>query len=390
MRRTIVVIQYKKLEYLPPVMALLQTLKAIGRKVFYIGVESKCAREFLEKNHIECRFLPAFNHALYSSHGFMSKITNRIRRAWAFYPHRRWLRRTLVDIEHQEGEVIIWHSEIASAALLGDWGLRFRYRLLTIYELADFRGASWLGFKLKNCLKRVRLVVPEYNRACILKELFLLRELPFVVPNKPFEHPRRISLPFPTKQIEEIFSRIGDRPVFLYQGVWNEDRADVAKVLDVIARNRPEYCIVSMPSSPAVEELSKRYSNVFGLPYVAPPGHLAVTSRATVGIAIYNSAGNGLLQRLGAVYCAPNKIYEYAGFGIPTLGNDLPGLRFTVEQAGAGRCCRLDEGSILDTADDLIKHYEHYKLNAERFFDGVDLMKIIADILEQTENCKNE
>ncbi len=386
MNRIVVVIQYKKLEFLPPVMALLQTLKAIGRKVIYIGVESTCGKDFLERNRIDCRFLPAFNHALYSSHGFISKITNRIRRALAFYSHRRWLQRTLMGIEHEQGELLIWHSEIASAAWLGDWGLRFRHRFLTIYELADFRGASWLGFDLRDCLKQVHLVVPEYNRACILKEHFLLGELPFVIPNKPFEHPRRGRLPLPTRKIEEIFSKIGDRPVFLYQGVWNEDRSEVAKVLEVIARYRPNYCIVSMPSCPAVEKLSTHYPNVFGLPYVAPPGHLAVTSRATVGIAIYNPAGRGLLQRLGAVYCAPNKIYEYAGFGIPTLGNDLPGLHFTIEQAGAGRCCRLDAQSILDAADDLVINNERYKLNAERFFDETDLMKILTDILERTEN----
>ena len=385
----IVVIQYKPLEYLPPVMALLQTLKAIGRKVIYIGVESTCGKEFLEKTGIDGRFLPDFNHDFYSSHGLVSKITNRIGRALAFYPHRRWLRRELIDIEKEEGELIIWHSEIASAAWLGNWGLRFKYRLLTIYELADFRGASWLGFKLRSCLKRARSVVPEYNRACILKEHFLLGKLPFVVPNKPFEHPRERNLPLPNGTVaEEVFKEIGDRPIFLYQGVWNEDRSDVARVLEVIARNRPGYCIVSMPSSPAVEKLSKRYSNVFGLPYVAPPGHLAITSRATVGIAIYNAAGKGLLQRLGAVYCAPNKIYEYAGFGVPTLGNDLPGLRFTVEQAGAGLCCRLDEKSILDAADELVVNKERYRLTAERFFDGVDLKKIITDILEQTENRK--
>ena len=253
-------------------------------------------------------------------------------------------------------------------------------------ELADFRGSTWLGFSLKKCLKNVHLVVPEFNRACILKEFFHLSENPSVIPNKPFYHPRTRNMALPAKgPYNDVFAKIAGRPIFLYQGIWNEDRIEVAKVLEVIGRNRPNYCIVSMPDCQAVKELSRKYSNVFGLPFVTPPNHLAVTSHATVGIAIYNAAGRGLLQRLGAIYCAPNKIYEYAGFGIPTLGNDLPGLRYTVEQAGAGCCCKMEESAILMAADELIDNIGQYSSNAERFFESINLEKLISDILARQE-----
>ena len=33
---------------------------------------------------------------------------------------------------------------------------------------------------------------------------------------------------------------------------------------------------------------------------------------------------------LNALYCAPNKIYEYAGCNIPMIGTDVLGLKRTV------------------------------------------------------------
>ena len=384
--KPIIVIQYKKLEFLPPVMALLQTLKALGKKVVYVGVHSDTGEDFLEVNGIEGHFMPNFNHRYYSSRNILDKVTNRIGRGFAFFSHRHWMQRTLLSLEKKYGEPIIWHSEVASAALLGDWGLRYHNRLLTIYELADFRGSTWLGFSLKKCLQNVHLVVPEFNRACILKEFFHLSESPSVIPNKPFYHPRTRDMALPENgPYNDVFAKIAGRPIFLYQGIWNEDRVGVAKVLEVIARNRSNYCIVSMPDCKAVQELSRKYSNVFGLPYVSPPNHLAVTSHATVGIAIYNAAGRGLLQRLGAIYCAPNKIYEYAGFGIPTLGNDLPGLKYTVEMAGAGICCSMTEESILSAADRLVAQLDSFRQKANEFYMSVDLEQSVQKILLSVE-----
>jgi hypothetical protein len=111
-----------------------------------------------------------------------------------------------------------------------------------------------------------------------------------------------------------------------------------------------------------------------------------VTSHAAVGIAIYNAAGKGLLQRLGAVYCAPNKIYEYAGFGIPTLGNNLPGLRYSIEQAGAGVCFDANKMSILTAVDNIIYNLKTYSDNAYAYYDSVDLEKYVSLVLEELES----
>jgi len=143
-----------------------------------------------------------------------------------------------------------------------------------------------------------------------------------------------------------------------------------------------------MPGNAAVEKLLKPYPNAFAVPYIAPPNHLAVTARATVGIAVYNASGTNYLQRLNAIYCAPNKIYEFAGFGIPVLGNDIPGLRYTIGQAKAGVCCALDEASILAAADELVTHIADYRARAHAFFDGTDINGQVGNVLNSVEVSK--
>ena len=185
---------------------------------------------------------------------------------------------------------------------------------------------------------------------------------------------------------EKVFKQINCRPVFLYQGVWTPDREDVSQVLEVIARERPNYCIVSLPGCSAVEALSRKYKNVFSLPQIPAPDHLRITSWATVGIAIYNASGTNLLERLNAVYCAPNKIYEYTGFGVPVLCNDMPGLKM-VEKAGAGICmASFASNDILAAADELVKKQMSYCEASNKFYESIDLGELVANILRSFDN----
>ena len=379
--KTIVVTQYKPLEFLPPVMTLLLTLKQMGYEVIYVGVPSFSGESFLKENSINHMLMPCYDYSLYKNDTIAKKIASRVKRLLVFYKRRKWVRDILLQLEKDYGEYVLWHSEVLSAALVGNWGERFKKRILSIYELADFNGRYWQGFSFKKLLHNVRIVVPEYNRAHILKEYFHLKELPFVIPNKPAFHPRKKKLHLSNCRIRAVLNKINNRPIFLYQGVWTPDRKEVASVLETIAKARPNYCILTMPECSTVKDLAKKYPNVFYVPYERPPNHLEITSYATVGVAIYNASGNNLLERLNAVYCAPNKIFEYAGFGIPTLGNNLPGLKYTIGLAKAGICCQMNEESILKSADELVENIGFYSKNAKDYYDSIDIEKNITTIL---------
>jgi hypothetical protein len=245
--KTIVVTQYKPLEFLPPVMALLLTLKQMNYNVIYVGVPSVAGEAFLKENSIRYALMPYYDSRLYINKTLVQKITHRLQRLFSFFKKRKWIRQKLLELEIEYGEYVLWHSEVLSAALIGDWASRFKKRLITIYELADFNGRYWQGFSFKKLLHNVRIVVPEYNRAHILKEHLWLKDLPFVIPNKPALHPRQKNLPISNSRIKIVLDKINNRPIFLYQGVWTPDREDVAYILETIAKARPNYCVLTMP-----------------------------------------------------------------------------------------------------------------------------------------------
>ena len=63
---------------------------------------------------------------------------------------------------------------------------------------------------------------------------------------------------------------------------------------------------------------------------------MEITSYARIGINFYRP------NCLNKAFCAPNKIYEFSGFGIPIIGNDIPGLKNTIGLNNAGKCVRLN------------------------------------------------
>ena len=72
------------------------------------------------------------------------------------------------------------------------------------------------------------------------------------------------------------------------------------------------------------------------------------------------------------MYCAPNKIWEYSGFSIPMLANDVPGLKYTVEMYKAGLCVNTnDENEIRNAILQISSKYDEFSYNAERLYERI-------------------
>lgn len=382
-----VIVQYDTLDRLPPVLSLLLCLKSIGEQVFFIGLESPAGKEFLRTNQIEYAFIE-YAPLQIISRGNVPLWKQYVLRAPGFLRRRKAVCSLLNRICSEHPDAIIWFQQLHAAALLGNHYRYFPHRICTLFELNDRGGSNWIGFDSDEFMHHTQLVVCEYNRAWIMKSYYKLETMPFVLTNKPYMHPRHCNIPIPDN-VKSVFDAIGDRPVFLYQGYWDAERRDALKMLEVIARCRSGYCVVAMPAAQWVEEALKHYSNAFTIPFIPAPGHLAITSRATVGVAAYSATTrSSTLGALNSLYCAPNKIYEYAGYGIPILCNDIPGLRFTVGGAGAGICCEMDEASILSAADKLVNERDKYSRNATCFFDSIDLQAQVKSILSKVRGAQ--
>ena len=84
------------------------------------------------------------------------------------------------------------------------------------------------------------------------------------------------------------------------------------------------------------------------------------------------------------MYCAPNKIWEYSGFGIPMLANDVPGLKYTVEANNAGICVDMSSvENIKNAIHGIDENYESYSKNSLAFFDSCKVDKIVSNILDK-------
>ena len=208
--------------------------------------------------------------------------------------------------------------------------------------------------------------------------------MPFVLPNKPISHPRGRNLDVTDFDARKVIEKWKNKKVFLYQGALQSDRGELFKIIGWLCESLPEAIVAVMgKKNDTIDQLLSRHDNFSFVPFVAPPHHLEVTSHAHIGIAVYNGGSIYGLSPLNAVYCAPNKIFEYAGFGIPILCNDVPGLRYTVGSSGAGICLEdISKETVCSAARKLMSEYDTYSTNATRFFESVDMVKLVRKILD--------
>ena len=127
----------------------------------------------------------------------------------------------------------------------------------------------------------------------------------------------------------------------------------------------------------SVEKIKAVYSDVEYVSYIPAPYHLEITSYAHIGIVFYRN------DALNKVFCAPNKIYEYSGFGIPMLANDIPGLKNTVGNAGAAECMELKANNIINAIQNIEADYDTYSENAKKFFAGTDNLKTMEKLMRK-------
>lgn len=273
---------------------------------------------------------------------------------WLTFGHRVWARVS-------ERSTHLWVATADTAIALGPKLLKHRY-ILQVLELYE---ATPLYRQLLPSIARnaMAVVVPEYSRANILRVWWKLDRTPFVLPNVTYDHPRQRELEIPfDKQLQDTLAKI-QKPILIYQGLIGPGR-DIGKVVKAVAVDGDYHVLLLGRPTGDIEPLLQMYSDVTWVPFVPPPQHLLVTSHAHVGVAKYDHS------LLNNVFCAPNKIYEYSGFGIPILCHDIPGLRYTVAVNRAGVCVDCDDPEqIRRGLREIRDNYETYSLSSRSWFD---------------------
>lgn len=243
--------------------------------------------------------------------------------------------------------------------------------IVSLYELND---------KLPDLLEAMKLplkaadavMVPEYNRACILKLWMGLKTLPIIIPNKPGWHPLLRKMPCDYENL------LKDQKIVLYQGIINRNR-DISTLCRAVGRIQNfKLVLMGRGEKDYIDELKSAFSHILFIPFVNPPEHLNITSYARIGIVKYD------WYDMNHLFCAPNKTWEYTGFGIPVLGNELPGLVYSIGSYKAGVLTDMeDEEAIAKAIKEIDEHYCEYGQNAKNYFNSVDINKLINETIKK-------
>lgn len=283
---------------------------------------------------------------------------------------------------------ILWVSSDAAIMHLGAKLLKTNY-ILHMYELGQniiyYSKIPFLKIDTSKYAKNALAVIQaEYNRSHIAKTWWNLKELPFVLPNKPYNSGVAKNSSIKDEYARSVIEKLSGKKIILYQGITSEERP-LDKIIKAVDKLGDEYAFVLMSSEENVYS-HLNISNYYFIPFVKPPDHLEITSNAYIGVLSYTPTSNGY-SKLNALFCAPNKIYEYASFGIPMIGNDIPGLTFPFEKYNIGvNFSSFEEKEIIETIEKVQKNYDELSTNTKSFYVDADTKKIITEIISYAES----
>jgi glycosyltransferase involved in cell wall biosynthesis len=348
----------------PPLLTLCVSLAQAGHRVLF--APSHCrpqTRQYLEQRGVTVQELQP---EIRNGRNVAAKL-----QYWWTFRQRAW--RVLDD--HPQAS-LVWIASADSAIAMGR-GLWQRKYVLQLHELYDD-----LPFYRKNlkgyCQHARAIVVPELGRAAIFRSWYGLDRTPYVLPNKPLEHPRTRGLPVQHAAAKATLNAIpAGTKIVMYQGIIHRDR-DLRPVGQAVQSLGPGWAFVVVGSDEGfLAPLQQACPQMIHIPYVAPPEHLQVTSHATIGVLAY------CFDNLNNVFCAPNKTWEYSGFGLPMLGNDVPGLKM-IADSGAGLCVDfLDPAAVTAAIRHLAADEDQFRQRSAALYDSCELTDVVRQITER-------
>lgn len=385
----IIFIETERFEKYPPSISVLNALSEInGIELHVIALEpSNYLKELCQINRIKLHNIGGKQLS-----GPDKKIFI-LRKIFLFFKNRKLLWNLIGKIYTNED--LLWIHSLITLKQLGKKILSTRY-IFHVYELLKEARINYRlpypKIDLNTYYNRAYKVIEcEYNRAQIIKAWFDLKKTPAVIPNKLYLRQKsntsliNIENNIISSNIRKLMNSIKNKKIILFQGGLGPERP-INKFIEAVGQLGNEYAMLVMTSSKYEYDITP--NNLYLCQFIPAPYHLAITKMAYIGILCYKASkkGYGIYDTLNSIYCAPNKLYEYSEFGLPMIGNDIPGLTYTIEQYNMGVCVdETDTDSIKQGIITIEKNYNLMKENSKKFYNDVDIKMII-----QNEILKNK
>ena len=376
----IIMPSFEPLEWMPPTINLLKKLDALGYEVLFVTVYPCEYLKTLDLKNVK-------NKCLYSKEiNVVKKIKYMRGVSGVLYRFdiaiKKIIARRLKGVLNAEmrKDDYLWVVNEMTVMLGGKSFLKKRHYGFLIYELHE---RKFYARHIEYAAKHADfVVVPEYCRAHIMQSRYSLKQVPIVLPNKSDIDFEGMMLSEKGQKavgkIHELHAK-GNK-VLIYMGGIGPERP-LEALLSAIKETKNCKLVVLGGSSGYLQKLLDDYSDV--LIYLGrfnPPEHLAVARFADVGVLNYVSINQ--TQGLNALFCAPNKIFEYTGLGLPVIANDIPGLRFSVLSSGCGELVDYqDTKSVLKAVNAIFDNYSVYSEAAKKYYDSVDIDSIVHEIV---------
>ncbi len=279
--------------------------------------------------------------------------------------------------EYKPGDLVIFGT--ADSAVYASSKYRKDKFILCLKEMHE---QDWVyPHMLKKVARRADGVICcEKNRARYAQFVWDLPKRPFVISNKPYGYSTEPNVAPSCRETENVIRQMRGKKAIIYQARhihFVDELLALVRALKELNEDLLLVLVGNIDRPYDLEELTRIYPNVLSAGHIPAPKHLEITSYAKIGIALYaeNSLNN--------LFCAPNKIYEYAGFGIPSLCNDVPGLVETIGLNQAGVCVDWsDVQSICKGLRQVLQQYDYYSKNALKLFNSENNLTTIEYIVE--------
>lgn len=286
--------------------------------------------------------------------------------------------------EHYDDDTLLWVMSNITIKHMGMRLLKYRYNLhlFELVERVSYIGSYCFGLDLGKLARNAhKVIVCEYNRAQITQAWFKLKEPPLIISNKPMPNAfiRNAEITH-SENAKKIIEGLHDKKIILYQGVVDSERP-IEPIAQAVEEMNDDFVFMVMTGSNC--DQLKKYKKTIVMSYIPAPYHLEVTSHAFVGILIYTPVYGTFTSPLNSIYCAPNKIYEFSQFGIPMIGNDIPGLRYTIEYNQMGVCVeKMNTESFARAIQKITDNYITYSKNAIDFNNGDNKTEVVKIALK--------
>lgn len=261
-------------------------------------------------------------------------------------------------------ELLLWVEGNYTLVALGTKIKKYKY-ILQLQELYKKQTEKYILGRIINGAEII--FMPEYNRSVLYQVWFSLKKRPVVLPNKPYYIPNNKHLAQLKIKYKDLISELEGKKIILYQGNVCQER-DLKPFIKAVKTFGDHYKFVILGKDYGVLSSYKEiYKDIIHIEHIDSPDYLLITSMAYIGIVTY------VPDKLNSMYCAPNKIFEYSGFSIPMIGNDIPGLKYTIEKYNMGVIVDdTCQSEIVNAISTIESNYELYSTNADKFYLSVD------------------